>query len=148
MEAEIILQIILSEPTKDVDFGLQKGSGSKYQTVQKQRAARGDMVFKFPIKIKGSQKENPFPKFSGDFVQGPTGGNFIYIDIGTYAGQTDTCWSRRLKIPLKGIEWKDIHQLTEDSKFILEAIVPGRGKDGSPNCATVKPFDGWHIKKL
>jgi hypothetical protein len=67
----------------------------------------------------------------------------VYIDIGTYAGQVETIWSRRLKVPLTGITWNDIDSVSKDS--LLQAIVPGTGKDGSPNCATVKPFGGWHL---
>jgi hypothetical protein len=72
---------------------------------------------------------------------------FIYIDIGTAAGQADI-WSRRLKIPLTGITWSVIDQVNASSKAVLETHVPGTGKDGSPNCATVKPFDGWRVKML
>lgn len=146
MESEITLRVVLTEPTKDVDFGLQKGSGSNYETVQKQRVSGGDISFKFPVKIKGDKKNDPIPKFSGEFVQGPAGNKFIYIDIGTCAGQPNTPWSRRLKIPLAGIGWQEIDQLTTDPKLILETTVPGTGKDGGPNCATVKPFAGWRIK--
>jgi hypothetical protein len=35
METEITLQIILVKPTKDVDFGLQKGSGNDYENNSK-----------------------------------------------------------------------------------------------------------------
>jgi len=27
----------------------------------------------------------------------------------------------------------------------METSIPGTGKDGGPNCATVKPFNGWKI---
>jgi hypothetical protein len=47
-----------------------------------------------------------------------------------------------LKIPLAGIAMKMI-----EAGGTLEARVPGTGRDGSPNCATVKPFDGWRIKR-
>ena len=147
MEKEVTLQIILVKPTKDVDFGLQKGAGNDYETIQKQRSTGQDLSFKFPGKIKGERNKDPQPKFSGPFVHGPTGNKFIYIDIGTYAGQTNTAWSRRLKIPLIGIDWKDIDKLIADPDHILETIVPGTGRDGGPNCATVKPFAGWHLKK-
>ena len=85
---------------------------------------------------------------SGHFVQGQAGNKFIYIDIGTYAGQTNTSWARRLKIPLTGITWEDIDKLYANPNFILEASVPGTGRDGGPNCATVKPFNGWQLKEL
>jgi len=29
---------------------------------------------------------------------------------------------------------------------VLQTSVPGKGKDGTPNCATVKPFAGWMVK--
>ena len=53
----------------------------------------------------------------------------------------DTPWSRRLKIPLRGITWNQIKKSRH-----LETRVPGTGKDGCPNCgATVKPFRGLAI---
>ncbi|MES2774413.1 MAG: DUF5990 family protein [Bacteroidota bacterium] len=144
MESEITLQIILVKPTPGVVFGLQKGPGNNYETVQKQIPASNDLSFEFTIKVKGDSAKEELPKFSGSFVQGPAGNKFVYIDIGTYASQPDSIWSRRLKIPLTGITWKDIDSLSGNS--ILQASVPGTGKDGGPNCATVKPFGGWHLK--
>lgn len=146
METEINLQIILTQPPPNVLFGLQKGSGNVYETVQKQKSVSADLLFTFSIKIKGEKKADAFPKLSGPFVQGPAGGKFVYIDIGKCAGQIDTVWSRRLKVPLTGITWELINQLVADSALLLETKVPGTGKDGGPNCATVKPFEGWRIK--
>jgi len=145
VESEITLQIILIKPTPEVVFGLQKGSGSNYETVQKQIPASNDLSFTFTVKVKGDRSKEKLPKFSGSFVQGPADNKFVYIDIGRYAGQSDTIWSRRLKIPLTGITWKDIDSLASNS--ILQTSVPGIGKDGGPNCATVKPFAGWNHKR-
>lgn len=144
MEQSINLQIILLKPTPGVVFGLQKGAGNNYETEQKQRTDSKDLSFTFPVTIKGDPSKDQYPKLSGPFVQGPASGKFVYIDIGTYAGQFDSNWSRRLKIPLAGITWKDIESLKSDS--ILLTSVPGVGKDGGPNCATVKPFEGWRVK--
>jgi hypothetical protein len=143
MESELPLQIILLKPPADVVFGLQKGSGSIYETVQKQQSTSKDLSFQFSITIKGDQKKDALPKFSGPYVHGPAGGKFIYIDIGQAAGQHGTEWSRRLKIPLTGITWEIIDHLTSNPESILITRVPGTGKDGGPNCATVKPFEGW-----
>jgi len=148
MESDITLQIILTRPTPDVLYGLQKGAGNNYETVQKQMAASDDLSFKFTIKVKGDRSKDKLPKFSGSYVQGPSDNKFVYIDIGTYAGQTNTIWSRRLKIPLTGITWEDIDSLTRNQNSIMETHVPGTGKDGGPNCATVKPFEGWNLKTL
>lgn len=145
MEADITLQIILIKPTPNVVFGLQKGAGINYETVQKQVSTSGDLTFTFSIKAKGDRSKDALPKLSGSFVQGPMDNKFVYIDIGTYAGQANTTWSRRLKVPLTGITWEDIDSLTGNA--MLQATVPGTGKDGGPNCATVKPFGGWDLRE-
>ena len=143
MIQELTLKIVLENPPSGVDFGLQKGSGNKYETIQIQRSNNKNVAFEFPITVK-LNKEG-LPNFLGVFVQGATGQRFIYIDIGTYAGQKDTGWSRRLKIPLTGITLNVIKEMMTDSNSYLEARVPGTGRDNGPNCATVKPFTGWHI---
>jgi len=147
MKDELILQIVLINPTTDVDFGLQKGSGNNYETVQKQRSTSQNLSFNFTVKVKGDRQKDAAPAFSGPFVQGPSGNKFVYIDIGTYAGQADCIWARRLKIPLTGITWNNIDKVNSNPEFILETRVPGTGRDGGPNCATVKPFDGWQLKQ-
>lgn len=148
MNQEILLHIILEKPPSDVDFALQKGKGSNYETIQKQRSNTQDLHFEFTVNVKGDKHNDALPDFLGVFVQGPSYERFIYIDIGASAGQKDSVWSRRLKIPLKGISWEIIDQMLTNANLILEACVPGTGKDGTPNCATVKPFDGWHLKQL
>ena len=143
MNHDLPIRIILERPPTGVDFGVQKGKGNQYETIQKQRSNNNDLSFEFKISINESQTS--LPNFTGPYVQGPLNERFIYIDIGTYAGQIGTVWSRRLKIPLRDISSETIKLLLNDSSFILETKVPGTGKDGGPNCATVKPFSGWHL---
>jgi hypothetical protein len=85
MNQELPIRIILESPPAGVDFGIQKGNGNKYETIQKQRSNNNDLCFEFKISIKESK--TPLPDFTGPFVQGPINERFIYIDIGTYAGQ-------------------------------------------------------------
>ena len=141
MEQEITLHIVLQKPPPGVDFGIQKGSGSKYDTVQKQRSASNDLHFEFTVAVRKSKDSSP--GFYGPFVQGTPADRFVYIDIGTFAGQAGTFWSRRLKIPLKGITWEMINNSAAGS--IIGTHIPGTGKDGGPTCGTIKPFDGWSI---
>ncbi|MEO6546346.1 MAG: DUF5990 family protein [Ferruginibacter sp.] len=148
MEQELTLRIILEAPTTGVDFGLQKGSGNDYETEQKQRSAGKDLAFEFPLKLKNASTGEDSPVFLGKYAQGPSNNRFIYIDIGTYAGQKDSLWQRRLKVPLVGITSKITRQMLADKTLILETRVAGTSKDGSPNCATVKPFAGWKLNKL
>ena len=144
MELELKLRIVLERPPAGVDFGLQKGKGSRYETIQTRRSAAKDLMFEFPVGVHDRGKGEG-ADFRGPFVQGPRDGRFVYIDIGTYAGQTDSCWSRRLKVPLSGITWKMVERVLGDGRAVLETRVPGTGRDGGPSCATVKPFPGWRV---
>lgn len=142
-ETEINLRIILESPPAGIDFALQKGGGKNYQTVQTQQSDGGDLTFEFPIRVK--LEESKTPNFLGQFAQGTRDERFVYIDIGTCAGQLNTPWTRRLKVPLKSITSKMIAEIKSCENQILETRVPGTGRDGGPNCATVKPFAGWKI---
>jgi hypothetical protein len=124
MNTTITLHITLLAPPAGVDFGLQQGRGNDYQTIGIQRSTGGDLTFVC---------SPPFP-LRGPFVQGPPTGRFLYLDIGTLAGQLDSPWTRRLKVPLTG--------LTGDHAAYQTAI-PGQARDGGPTCATPKPFAGW-----
>ena len=106
MEQELNLLIILESPPPGIDFGLQKGGGNDYETIQIQRSKAGDLRFEFSVRVR--EGKDGQPNFLGPFTQGPTAERFVYLDIGTYAGQKDTSWSRRLKIPLRGITWNQI----------------------------------------
>lgn len=144
MKNEIKLRIRLQKPPAEIDYGLQKGHANKFEIVERQRAVGEDLTFEFTISTKPAK--DSAVDFSGSFVQGPIGGRFIYINIGSAAGQVNTTWNRRLKVPLSGITQFQIDELLK-AECILETSVPGTGTDGGPNCATVKPFSGWSVVK-
>jgi len=146
MDKQIRLLIILEKPPPGVDFGLQLGSGNKFETVQKQRSGNADLIFSLEVTVRKSKNDRP--DFFGPYVQGPGSKRFIYLDIGTVAGQFDSEWSRRLKVPFRDISWDDIDKVISADSVVLETCVPGTGRDGGPNCATVKPFAGWHVKAV
>lgn len=142
MQPELTFRVVLVKPPAGVDYGVQLGQGAEYVVTHKQRSSGKDLRFEFTVGIKAS-KPAP-PDFGGPVVQGPRGQRFVYIDIGTYAGQTGTPWSRRLKIPLIGITW-DVVDRACATQTVLETRVPGTAPDGGPTCATVKPFGGWKL---
>ena len=144
MPTAIPLKIILQKPPAAVVYGLQKGSGNQYEVLQKQRGTGEDLHFELTILTKPGK--NGQPDFSGPEVQGPAGVRFIYINIGISARQFDSVWNRRLKIPLYGITDEQLKAVTEKAGRYLQTTVPGTGKDGGPNCATVKPFAGWVVR--
>jgi hypothetical protein len=145
-EKAISLRIILVAPPAGVDFGIQEGKGSNYQTIQVRRSKDSDLQFECNVTVKGSKEDGP-PNFVGNIVQGPPLGRFIYIDIGKSAGQINSEWQRRIKIPLETITWDMIDSVLEKPKRLLQATIPGTAKDGGPSCATVKPTDGWKVVK-
>jgi len=135
MNSDQKFRIVLESPPPGIDYALQEGKGAGYKPVQIQRSAGKDLRFEFSTSIKEAGV-SAF-RLGGPFVQGSPKEPFVYINIGVYAGQANTEWARRLKIPLTGIT----HQVV--GAKILEARVEGTGKDGGPNCATAKDFDGW-----
>ena len=147
MKQNLIVRIVLQKPPDGVDFGLQKGRGQAYETVQLQQARAQDIRFECPLTVQGDRQKQEQPGFSGPFVQGAPPEKFIYIAIGSYAGQAASIWGGRLKVPLRGITWATIEEVIRSSELVLETQVPGSGKDGSPVYATVKPFGGWTINK-
>jgi hypothetical protein len=144
MDADLRLRIVLEKPPAGVDFGLQEGKGQTYKTVEKQRSRGKDLAFVCTVKVT-ADREGCRPNFLGPMVQGPPSERFVYLDIGQFAGQVDCPWNRRLKVPLGGITWDLIKQATTDPAVVLEAHIPGTGKDGGPSCATVHPPDGWRL---
>jgi hypothetical protein len=137
MELELKLRIILQEPPRGVDFGLQMGHGTGYQTIEKQqRAKTSDLSFNGAVTVKDNRADG-LPNFLGPLAQGPPTARFIYVDVGAYAGQTDTGWSRRIKIPLSGIGWDTIKKANIPG-VVLEARLSGTGRDGGPTCGTVR----------
>ena len=143
-ESEVKLRIVLVAPPSGVDFGVQEGKGNDYTTIHKQRSKDADLAFEFTVTVKDN-RDDGLPNFLGPLTHGPTAGRFIYINIGKSAGQFDSCWDRRLKVPLGGITWEMIEKAS--TKMLLEARLPGTGKDGGPSCATVKPTEGWKVCK-
>jgi hypothetical protein len=141
MDKQVILRIIMEKPVSGVAYGVQKGQGSKYETIQTQMSEVDNMTFEIPVSVKF---DNGVATLLGPFVQGPPKERFIYIDIGTYAGQKDTPWARRLKIPLTGVS--DLLNKNHRTEVLI-TNVPGVGKDGGPNCATVKQFTGWVLSE-
>jgi uncharacterized protein DUF5990 len=141
--AQLPVRLVLVNPPANVAFGIQKGRGSKYETVQIQLGGDGDLEFDVALDLKIATKGAP--NFVGPFAQGPAGDRFVYIGVGTFAGQTHSCWSRRIKVPLKGIGGSLVRDALSKPGRTLVARIPGTGRDGSPTCATVRLLGDWRV---
>jgi hypothetical protein len=141
---DIVVRIVLISPPVGVDYGIQRGKGSDYETLYLQRPTnpRAQIVFDVPITV--TETEGGL-NFSGPFVQGKTGDRFLYVDIGKYAGQRNTTWARRMKVPLGNITLALVEQASKSGKAI-ETRIPGTAKDGSPTAAsTAKIQSAWAL---
>lgn len=142
---DITLHILLQAPPAGIDFGIQKGSGNNFETIQVQRSDGGDIRFGFTVGLKSDLQKVNNPRFTGPFVQGKPPEQFFYIGMGLYAGQTNGEWNGRIKVPLHVIGWDIIDRLEKDPGAMLSTTIPGTAKNGGPIFATVKDFTGWKI---
>ena len=144
-ELELIFRIVLEEPNSGVDFGLQHGKGNDYQTIDKQRSKSNDIILTGSVMVKDNREDGQ-PNFLGPLAQGPADGRFVYVDVGQYAGQKDSEWGRRMKIPFTSITWDLLNKAKKGSQAFVETRFAGIGKDGGPTCGTVKNIR-WLVAK-
>ncbi|NJC42667.1 hypothetical protein GGQ87_002962 [Brevundimonas alba] len=131
-DTPITLRLTIADPVPGVRYSLQQDD-APHEPVT---AADGPISFDVPVRLSDDNR------VLGPFVrrEGPQR-RFVYIRIGTSAGDCGSVWTRRAKI--------DIHDippaLLDEARAgrTLEVVLPGRGKDGSPACATVQPMAAW-----
>ncbi len=135
------LRIVMEDPVPGVAVALQRGAAAKAELVPAVRATPTAILFEFEIAVEGALPDGR-PRLLGPYVQGPPAERFTYLCVGQMAGQAGSQWTRRVKVPLGGLTWALIEALGPAAR--LEARIAGRGKDGTPACATVKLLTpGW-----
>lgn len=140
-ETLVPLRITVLRPPSGVLFAIQKGRAELFTPLM---ANDGDLSFDFSVRVQ--EREDGAPNFLGPFVQGPRNARFVYVNSGTLAGQSDSCWTRRAKVGLTEISWELIKSVMSKPDKVLEAKIVGTTRDGGPVCATVKPQTGWTIR--
>lgn len=135
-QTEIRLRFVIDAPVPGVMLSLQDKKGAPVDATTPK--AGKSTTFEFPIRI------GPGPKFYGDFVraEGPER-RFVYIAVGAQAGQAGTQWSRRMKIDVHTIPPTLLAAASKGK--VLEAIIAGTGKDGTPACASVPLLKTWRV---
>jgi hypothetical protein len=125
----IRMRIVIENPVPGVLHSLQQDDAP----LDAKRSAAGEALsFDFPVRI------GPGPKFFGKQVrpEGPVR-RFVYIRIGTSAGDHASPWTRRMKIDIHDIDPKLLEQAAKGA--VLVGAINGTAKDGSPACATIRP---------
>ena len=127
----IAMLIVIVRPVTGVLHSLQEGDDRPLDP--KSSRAGEPLVFDFSVRVA------PGPKFFGDQVrrEGPVR-RFVYIRVGTYAGDLSSPWSRRMKIDIHDIDEAMLARAVETGG-VIETRLDGTGKDGSPACATLRP---------
>lgn len=139
---ELPLRITVVEPPPDVVMQVQKGRDELLAPSERKSNA---ISFDFSVNVDLSSEA---PNFLGKFAQGPKDARFVYVNSGTYAGQSETCWSRRAKISLMNITADQVREILKSPNSKLEICIDGTGSDGGPVCASVRsPREDWKIIK-
>ena len=132
MPSAITLRLTTADPVPGVAYSLQDKTNAPVDP----RIAEDDPIsFDVPVTLSDDGR------MTGPFVrrEGPSR-RFVYIAVGTSAGQHSE-WSRRAKIDVHDIP-ADLLALAREGR-LLEAVLPGRARDGGPACATVRPLQPW-----
>ncbi len=133
-DTPITLRLTIADPVPGVRYSLQKDD-APFEPVT---AGDGPISFEVPIRLAADNRVlGPFVRREGSQRR------FVYIRIGTPAGDCASPWSRRAKIDIHDIPPALLDQARAGRT--LEVVLPGRGKDGSPACATVRPAAGWRL---
>ena len=133
-------RIVVVAPPAGVVFALQRG---RQELGRVATSSSQDLWFDFTLLA--DRAPDGSPRFSGEFVQGPAGGKFVYVNSGTLAGQADSCWTRRAKVGLQTLKWAMVDRAAAAGN-LLQARIAGVAGDGGPACASVPLLDqGWII---
>jgi hypothetical protein len=135
---ELRLRIILIEPPVGVRFAMQRGRLDLADAVETRADA---LVFEFPVSVADATCAPP--RLLGEFTQGPVTGRFVYINVGSSAGQLGSPWTRRIKVPLYSMTPALLTAALAAPGTVLETRIKGSGRDGTPACATVPLLMPW-----
>jgi hypothetical protein len=133
---ELVLRVRVVDPPTGIHFCIQGKIGEFLQVA---RSGKKELVFETTVRI--AEDGRGGPRLLGRSVQGPPDARFLYIGSGALAGDKDTPWQRRAKVPLTGITNALLAKGMK--KGALEATIAGKARDGGPACATVPLLRAW-----
>ena len=131
MTETLTLRLTIADPVPGLHYWRQDAKNAPHDI---RLSTDAPLTFDMPVALR------PDGKLGGTFVrrEGPTR-RFVYIAIG---GSTEglPVVRRRAKI--------DVHDIPADllkPGAVIATTLPGRGKDGTPACATVRPLSPWTV---
>jgi hypothetical protein len=136
------LRIVLVDPPPGARWALQEGRDRLVPPISVS-AAQLRLETTITLGPPGAGGARPC---RGPAVQGRPGARFVYANSGTYAGDADSPWSRRAKVPLPDVPAALAARWDAAPDHVLEARIAGRAKDGGPAAASVPLLDGgWRL---
>ncbi len=141
MPDTVTLRVMIEDPIPGVALAMQRGRDSIVPPVRITPEA-------VTLEVAAEVRARPDGTLGlyGQDVHGPPAARFLYVTVGVRAGQPNSPWDRRTKIPLSGIPKEILNAAHERSGLILVARIAGRARDGGPACASVPLLGtGWQI---
>jgi len=135
---KIHARIVIERPVPGVLHSLQEDDAP---LDPKQSRTGEPLAFEFTLEVE--RPEGGSAKFFGGQVrrEGPVR-RFVYVRIGTAAGQRLSPWTRRMKIDIHDIDPALLEQAAAGG--VLQATIGGTAADGTPACATIRPV-AWRV---
>lgn len=135
----LALRIVVLKPVAGVALAVQDRNGGLLQPAGH---APRSVWFDFEVRVNDAATALDF---LGEYVQGPRGGRFVYVNAGVRAGQALSPWDRRAKVPLGAIPASLVALARGKPAVMLAAAIAGTNEQGGPACATVPLASEWRI---
>ena len=136
-QVEVRARIVIERPVPGVLHSLQEDDKPLDPKASK---AGEPLAFDFPLRIERTAEGAKF--FGKQVRREGKERRFVYIRIGTSAGQWLSAWNRRMKIDIHDIDGALLDKAAKGG--VLEGTIDGTAKDDSPACATIRPVS-WRV---
>lgn len=141
MTQTVKLRIVVDRPLPDVALRLQRGRDQLIAPTS--RSAKAAV---FELELEVVAKPNGAITLRGPEAQGPPAERFVYINSGTYAGDGNSAYGTRAKVPLKGVTAVLVKKALASPKGVIVGTIAGTAKNGGPAAATVPLLGkGWEV---
>ncbi|THD61529.1 DUF5990 family protein [Phenylobacterium sp.] len=138
---DLPLRIVVADPLPGLAIALQRGKAAKAALAPPASRSAQAVAFDLEVTVDGRLPDGR-PRLLGAYVQGPPEARFAYLSVGRYAGQADSEWAGRVKVPLGGIGLEAIAALAPGARLV--AHIAGRSPRGGPALASVQLLPpGW-----
>lgn len=140
---ELPIRIVVVDPVPGLSITLQRGQAAKAELVPPSSQSAEAVAFDTEVTVDG-RLDDGRPRLLGATVQGPPKARFVYLGVGTYAGQAASSWGGRVKVPLGGLSWDQVNALAPGHRLV--ARIAGRSPKGGPALASVQLLSpGWQV---